>query len=128
MGFYLPIYHSGMCFLFQFSRSYICDSHGNITCLQGWQKPTIRGAVSDPLNPCPEPICHSNNGSTCVNGKCIEPDLCACEVGWEGAQCDKCIRLPGCRNGKCSEAFECQCLTGWTGAFCEIRKLQYRSK
>jgi len=39
-------------------------------------------------------------------------DQCACEIGWEGDKCDKCVKLPGCRHGNCSEAFQCSCLQG----------------
>ena len=59
---------------------------------------------------------------TCENGICTAPDHCACEIGWEGALCNVCVRLPGCLNGDCTEALECNCHEGWTGGYCDMRK------
>ena len=56
------------------------------------------------------------------NGICTAPDHCACEIGWEGALCNVCVRLPGCLNGDCTEALECNCHEGWTGGYCDMRK------
>ena len=62
----------------------------------------------------------------CLNGECMAPNTCACDVGWEGFHCDVCIPLPGCKYGSCNTtALECICNPGWSGAFCDIRKLQY---
>ena len=50
----------------------------------------------------------------------MAPDHCACEIGWEGALCNVCVRLPGCLNGDCTEALECNCHEGWTGGYCDM--------
>ena len=73
------------------------------------------------LYPCAEPVC-DHNGKGCVNGICKSPNLCACDIGWEGLNCDKCIKLPGCKNGFCENELECQCEENWSGGFCQIRK------
>jgi len=72
--------------------------------MTGWQEhhdPKLR----DPLNPCSEPICEPK----CLNGECVAPDVCACDIGWYGTQCGNCIPLGGCVNGGCTEPFECNC-------------------
>ena len=58
----------------------------------------------------------------CIHGTCVSPDMCACEVGWEGMVCDICIPLPGCKYGHCDKALECLCEPGYGGGFCDIRK------
>ena len=58
------------------------------------------------------------------HGRCIGPNQCACEIGWQGSQCDTCIPLPGCLNGHCeSEPFECICNDPlqWRGPLCNLR-------
>ena len=65
-------------------------------------------------------------GCDVKHGRCIAPNLCACDYGWTGPRCNKCIPLPGCRYGHCeTEAFECICDDNlrWAGAFCDKRKL-----
>ena len=91
---------------------------GNVICQTGWKN---SDSAIDKMNPCSEPICN-HNGQGCLHGECRAPDMCACEVGWEGVSCDICIPLPGCDHGTCSEALECTCNEGWSGAYCEIRK------
>ena len=27
--------------------------------------------------------------SVCINGVCVEPDVCECSSGWEGSSCDQ---------------------------------------
>ena len=61
-------------------------------------------------------------GMGCKHGICRSPNFCACEVGWEGTNCEICVRLPGCVNGNCSNELECNCYDGWAGAYCDIRK------
>ena len=58
----------------------------------------------------------------CKHGICRSPNFCACEVGWEGTNCEICVRLPGCVNGNCSNELECNCYDGWAGSYCDIRK------
>ena len=101
---------------FQVAKSYFCDTRGNIICQSGWNKSE---EIDDWLNPCSEPICSKG----CKNGKCVGPDLCACEIGWEGQDCGTCLRRPGCQHGHCDDAFECKCDLGWDGADCGFRKL-----
>ena len=38
---------------------------------------------------------------------CQSPNFCVCEVGWEGINCEICVRLPGSVNGYCSNELEC---------------------
>ncbi len=38
-------------------------------------------------SPCPTPVCdcsylNASYAEKCVNGECVRPDVCACEVGW----------------------------------------------
>merc|ERR1711962_354520 len=93
------------------AKSYFCDTRGNIICQSGWNKSE---EIDDWLNPCSEPICSKG----CQNGKCVGPDLCACEIGWEDQDCGTCLRRPGCQHGYCDDAFECKCDLGWDGADC----------
>ena len=58
----------------------------------------------------------------CKHGICRAPNMCACEVGWEGNNCEICVRLPGCENGNCTNEFECNCHDGWSGACSNVRK------
>ena len=96
---------------------YVCDRHGNVICQSGWREPDSQSEESA-LNPCLEPIC-DYNGQGCVHGECRAPNYCACEVGWEGPNCDICVPLPGCDHGTCGNAFECNCEDGWEGAYCD---------
>ncbi len=57
--------------------SYDCGDDGLPYCKMGWKEPDNDTAV-DPENPCPEPICSQG----CEHGHCMEPDMCACEIGW----------------------------------------------
>ena len=59
------------------------------------------------------------------HGSCIGPNQCACEIGWQGVQCDKCVSVPGCLHGKCvNKSFGCVCdnPAEWSGSLCNIRK------
>ena len=105
---------------FQSTISYICDYKGNVICQSGWRQPLDPHQAK--INPCSIPICNHDN-MTCSHGVCRAPNFCACEVGWEGINCDVCIPLPGCVHGNCSMEFECNCYEGWTGSKCDISKL-----
>ena len=110
--------------------TYTCDKNGQWHCQTGWkQSDNVNQTVGygfDQHNPCPEPICDPS----CENGKCVEPNTCACEVGWFGNTCGECISLPGCIHGSCQKPFECNCELGrdqktkgkYTGSHCNIRK------
>ena len=100
----------------QKSKTYTCDDSGQVICHQGW---------SGIEKLCSIPVCDFGNNEICIHGKCVSPNLCACEIGWEGIQCDSCITLPGCQNGHCqNEPFECICdeTEKWTGDHCDERK------
>jgi len=96
------------------AQSYTCSRTGEIVCQNGWKEPD-ESNNRDPMNPCPQPICHR-----CVHGSCVGPNTCACEVGWEGMYCDTCIPLPGCKHGYCEQALECRCNIGYGGGFCDV--------
>ena len=112
----------------KFAATYICDKNGKIHCQTGWKEPTRNQTLEyiDQYNPCSEPICDP----VCQYGRCIEPNICACEVGWFGNTCSECIPLAGCIHGGCQQAFECNCDLGkdkktngkYTGTHCDIRK------
>ena len=57
-------------------------------------------------------------------GTCRAPNVCECEVGWQGDQCNWPVCLPGCANGFCDDPFQCTCEEGWTGMFCDKRELR----
>jgi len=101
------------------TNRYICDSVGTVLCQTGWGEPDDDVNLRDMMNPCPVPKCEHNNKG-CVHGECRSPDFCACEIGWEGTNCDICIPLPGCEHGTCTNALECDCDDNWYGAYCEI--------
>ena len=106
-------------FLFQKALTYTCDREGNVICQHGW---------TDIDSLCSQPICNfGQNGTTigCDHGICVEPQECACDIGWEGARCEICLPLPGCKHGYCqNQAFECICKdeNSWQGAHCNERK------
>merc|ERR1719431_1457061 len=99
------------------TTSYICDHKGTVICQAGWKQPeNLKEATR---NPCSEPICnHDNLG--CLHGVCRSPNFCACEVGWEGLNCEICVPLPGCAHGNCTLELECNCFQGWSGSKCDI--------
>ena len=79
------------------------------------------------LDPCSQPICNFN-GKGCKNGKCRAPNICSCDVGWQGVDCGTCIPRPGCVHGSCKKGLDCICEPGWSGALCNIRKQKYQTK
>ncbi|KAM6171669.1 protein delta homolog 1 isoform 5-T5 [Erethizon dorsatum] len=54
------------------------------------------------------------------NGFCEDDNMCRCQPGWQGPQCDQCVTSPGCVNGRCEEPWECVCEDGWDGKLCDI--------
>ena len=89
-----------------------------VICQNGWEDDEEN---ADPMHPCTVPICEFG----CVHGKCKSPNLCTCDVGWEGPNCDICVPLPGCQHGNCTKELECNCHSNWEGAFCNIRKYYF---
>ena len=61
---------------FQAQNRYICDSDGGVTCLAGWKEKEYN---ADPLKPCSVPVCNPDCGD---HGECVQPDTCACQIGW----------------------------------------------
>ena len=61
---------------FQAQNRYICDSDGGVTCLAGWKEKEYN---PDPLKPCSVPVCNPDCGD---HGECVQPDTCACQIGW----------------------------------------------
>ena len=98
------------------TNRYLCDSNGTVICQNGWEP--CNDAEKEKLEPCLMPVCDPQ----CQHGECRSPDLCACEIGWEGTHCDTCVPLPGCVHGTCENAMECNCEDGWEGGYCDIRK------
>jgi len=103
----------------KFQNRYICDSEGNVQCLTGWENRTYN---VDKHFPCSQPICDPK----CDNGECKLPNICSCDIGWDGLDCGTCLPLPGCVHGSCidsdgvSEPFTCHCDDDWKGALCNI--------
>lgn len=75
---------------------YTCNHEGEVHCTEGWQDEE----PIDDANRCAIPKC---DPSCKPHGICTSPNFCACEVGWDGAQCDICIPMPGCVNGACRQ-------------------------
>lgn len=90
---------------------YTCTSDGKVICNTGWKKDD----PEDPLHPCRIPVC----STPCIHGKCAHPDVCSCEIGWKGDDCNTCIPLPGCDKGTCTSALECNCDSGYSGIMCD---------
>ena len=57
-------------------------------------------------------------GIYCFQGRCMHPDECWCNGGWQGPDCSECIPYWNCVNGFCEEPFECKCLEGFIGKDC----------
>ncbi|XP_023564463.1 protein delta homolog 1 isoform X2 [Octodon degus] len=66
------------------------------------------------------------SGAECIpacdpkNGFCEDDNVCRCQPGWQGPQCDQCVTPPGCVNGHCEEPWECICEDGWEGKLCDL--------
>ncbi|KAL0964333.1 hypothetical protein UPYG_G00322380 [Umbra pygmaea] len=54
-----------------------------------------------------------------INSRCDENGVCRCDPGWEGQQCDVCVRMPGCVHGSCHQPWQCTCEPDWAGRFCD---------
>uniref|UniRef100_W5NJ49 Delta like non-canonical Notch ligand 2 n=1 Tax=Lepisosteus oculatus TaxID=7918 RepID=W5NJ49_LEPOC len=58
---------------------------------------------------------HCNLG----HGRCDGAGTCRCDPGWEGPQCEDCVKMPGCVHGSCHQPWQCTCESGWAGRFCD---------
>ncbi|XP_050714055.1 delta-like protein 1 [Eriocheir sinensis] len=86
---------------------YLCNATGDLVCMEGWTG--IEGYCVDPI--CREG-CHDKTGY------CHKPDECKCHMGWQGPNCDQCVKYPGCQYGSCEKPWQCNCDEGWGGLFC----------
>jgi len=98
---------------------YTCNQSGEVLCNRGWSG---EGELL-----CQIPLCLFGVDGEALeedkcgpNGECVAPDVCSCQIGWEGLQCGICIPMPGCLHGSCQKAFECDnCESGWKGPLCD---------
>eukprot|EP00095_Tigriopus_kingsejongensis_P000636 maker-scaffold275_size226830-snap-gene-1.26 protein:Tk00636 transcript:maker-scaffold275_size226830-snap-gene-1.26-mRNA-1 annotation:"protein jagged-1" len=67
---------------------------------------------------CDQPACPDCDPS---HGFCFQPFACQCFEGWEGEDCQECVKLPGCLHGDCEgdHPHTCECEEGWTGHLCD---------
>ncbi|KAK4293426.1 hypothetical protein Pmani_033878 [Petrolisthes manimaculis] len=86
---------------------YVCNTTGDLVCLEGWQ---------GTKNYCITPICRA--GCHATTGTCEHPNECKCHSGWNGTNCDQCVKYPGCLHGTCKKPWQCNCDEGWGGLFC----------
>ena len=56
-------------------------------------------------------------------GSCAKTNICECEGGWSGVNCDQAI-CSNCspKGGKCVMPEVCDCLNGWSGESCTTPK------
>lgn len=57
-------------------------------------------------------------GLRCRKGACSRSGECVCRFGYQGPNCDQCVRAVGCANGFCSRPHECVCFPGFSGSNC----------
>jgi len=51
----------------------------------------------------------------CQQGKCVSPNVCQCNPGWNGTDCSKPICDPPCVHGQCTAPNTCNCFgTGYS--------------
>jgi delta-like protein len=93
---------------------YTCAESGEKACLDGWQKDHTKPEGDY----CTKAICKT--GCHSEHGECDRPGTCKCKQGWMGANCDLCIRYPGCVHGSCDKPHQCNCNEGWGGLFCNL--------
>ena len=57
---------------------------------------------------------------SCINGGCNTPNICTCDSGWDGDNCDIAICSQGCVNGACTGPDDCMCNANWQGDACDV--------
>ncbi|KAI6220882.1 Neurogenic locus protein delta-like protein [Aphelenchoides fujianensis] len=84
---------------------FVCNEEsGRKECADGFT-----GVNCDQPNDC---------GLRCRNGACSRSGECVCRFGYQGPNCDECVRAVGCANGFCSRPHECVCFPGFAGPNC----------
>lgn len=60
-------------------------------------------------------VCEAVCSQECINGYCLEPDICDCNPGYDFNEDGICepVCIPGCINGICSQPDNCLCLPGY---------------
>ena len=66
---------------------------------------------------CDQPLCNPR----CKNGRCVAPNMCACDPGFSGPSCEVPVCNPNCVGGQgvCISPNQCECFYGWSGPMCE---------
>jgi hypothetical protein len=64
---------------------------------------------------CSTAVCYPN----CINGECIDPNVCVCDPGWTGLICQIGI-CEKCKFGVCTSPEACDCFYGYTGHSCDV--------
>ncbi|XP_055592870.1 fibrillin-2-like isoform X2 [Uranotaenia lowii] len=107
----------------------ICVSPGECKCNEGFIKGTGGNCLPErPSTTTPEPceqgyediegVCTPICLQTCVNGKCMAPNQCECDEGFDNANttanhiCEPVCRN-GCQNGDCIAPGKCMCHRGY---------------
>ncbi|XP_054724798.1 multiple epidermal growth factor-like domains protein 11 [Uloborus diversus] len=94
-----------MIYATEYYTEYEIKNETTAVCCDGFQEQNER---------C-EPVCLKN----CVFGECVAPDICKCNPGWSGNQCNDAVCSEGCKHGVCAHPEVCGCENGWYGKTCD---------